>query len=455
RETSVTRLLDALGVIFEKRSPACMFAFQGEPNSTALMLSEEQFLHLRRVGLSCSRPVRDVLSRYSHVLLYPFQGTDQGLRALSECIDGRVESAPPSDGSSPSYSITTNFPAAGPFAGLTVGPASRLRDRCLLIRDSPHPVQKIVTIADRGLLTLITLPTTQFFVASSTAVFDVQAEISQNLQAYECFSGLVPLLLFLRHSAAAFWRTPYCAANVIIDDINLRPSYGFVKAQLLAEHVDKLGCAVSIAFIPWNWDRTSRHVAELFRSRWPYLSLCIHGCDHIGAEFCTESLLPSLQTLALSVERMQQLMRRTGVSHDRVMVFPQGRFPHAAMEALAKSDFLAAVNTELADHRTQTGVVAGELLKPAITSYAGFPLFFWRKAHEPLANFALDLLLGKPCLVVTHHDDFRGGMQPFVSLVCSLDSLDGALQWTNLATIVRQTYSIRMAAESAVDVRLF
>jgi hypothetical protein len=242
---------------------------------------------------------------------------------------------------------------------------------------------------------------------------------------------------------------------VIIDDLTLRPSYGFVNARSLARHVDVLGCAVSVAFIPWNCDRTSREVVEVFRARWPRLSLSVHGCDHVGAEFSTSSPAAAAPMIHLALDRMRSLSLRTGLDYDPVMVFPQGRFSSAAMEALRRSRFLAAVNTELADHQTQRGVRASELLRPAIASYAGFPLFLRRKLDEPIVNFALDLLLGKPCLIVTHHDNFQHGMQPFVSLVTALNALEPRLQWTNLAAIVSQTYSTRTAADVGAEIRLF
>jgi hypothetical protein len=158
--------------------------------------------------------------------------------------------------------------------------------------------------------------------------------------------------------------------------------------------------------------------------------------------------------IALSLDRMSSLRANTGVGYDKVMVFPQGKFSLHAMEALRQSDFIASVNTELIDDRTGRGVRGLELLRPAITTYGGFPLFLRRKAQEPIANFALDLLLGKPCLIVTHHDDFRQGMQPFTSLVESLNGLGPVLHWTNLETIVRRTYSVRRIDGSA-EARLF
>jgi hypothetical protein len=453
-ETPVARLLRALGVVFETRSLMQALADSLE-TSRALILSEEQLANVHGISANPPMPLKTLFSQYRQILIYPFRGTADGLRALSAFVEGRAEVGSLHAGHESRYSVASDFAAVGPFAGLEVGPANRTTDCGLLIRESPYAVKNIASIGDDGLFTRITFPSGELFVLSTTAVFDVEADAVKNLDVVKCFSALVPLLFFLRHSQAAFWQTSYAAANVIIDDLNLRPSYGFVNARTLARYVDELACAVSIGFIPWNCNRTSRKVVDLFRSRWPRLSLCVHGCDHMGAEFSTDSVSATRPMIGSSLDRMRSLNIRTGVRYDKVMVFPQGRFSHTAMEALRQSDFLAAVNTELVDHRTQRGVRAGELLRPAITSYGGFPLFLRRKLDEPIANFALDLLLGKPCLVVTHHDDFRGGMQPFVSLVDSLKALDPALQWTNLETIIARTYATRPSSASALDVRLF
>jgi hypothetical protein len=450
-EAPLSYLLDSLGATFERRSLGEVLARRvGQSNGgTALILSDEQLLHAHNSGRA-----EDLVARHRYVLVYPFRGTPGGLRALQACTGGRV-SAEPLDHTAATYLVAPGAAGSGPFAGLTVTPANAATDCRLVIRESLHRIEPLVAVRDGGLFTKIVLPTGELFVTSSSAVFDVDAEVVKNLEVQECFSALVPLIFFLRHSGAPFWRTSRATASIIIDDLNLRPRYGFVNVRTLAGHVDQLSCAVSIAFIPWNCDRTSRAVVELFRSRWPRLSLCIHGCDHVGAEFATGSPAASQPMIALSLDRMRSLKLRTRLEYDRVMVFPQGRFSAGAMEALRQSDFLAAVNTELIDHRTARGVRAGELLRPAITSYAGFPLFLRRKPATPIANFALDLLLGKPCLVVTHHDDFQRGMQPFVSLVTSLTGLEPGLRWSNLETIVSRTYATRVNADSTVDVRLF
>jgi hypothetical protein len=454
----VGRLLDALGVLFDRRPLAGILADGRGPNNrrTALILSEDQFA--LAYALVDSQPARlqERLSRYSHILVYPFRATADGLRALSAYTAGRAEAASIATGAQ--YVVNNAFTAAGPFGGLTVTPLDTHADSRLWIRNSPHPVDYAVSLDGGGVLMKAvikgTSSSTELFVAGTSSVLDPAEQVTTNLTAAERFSGLVPLLFFLRHSDAAFWRTPQSFANVIIDDLNLRPRYGFVNAAALAQYVDQLRCAVSIAFIPWNCRRTSRAVVDLFRSRWPRLSLSIHGCDHIGAEFAVPSVAAAQSRIALSLARMNALSAETRLPYDRIMVFPQGRFSDAAMAALRQSDLDAAVNTELVDYLTNGGVPAAEVLKPAITAYAGFPLFLRRRAHEPLTDFALDLLLGKPCLVVTHHDDFREGMDQLVSISTRLSSLAPSLQWTNLGTIATATHSVRRTADGTLDIRL-
>ncbi len=406
--TALSRLLDTLGVVFTTRSLAQALA-SGERRldlgDTVILSSEEL---TRGVREHSADVMAGFLRRHRRVLLYPFRSTADALAAVRQCIGVIAEATSPGTAGRPRYAVPADSPVQSPFAGLDIEVADPAADTALTVRESPYPIARLVSVDDGGLATWIQRPGSDVFIVSSTAVFDVDDERTRNLDCQQCFSGLVPLLFFLQHSNVPFWRTTVPAANLIIDDLPLRPRYGFVNIRTLARSVRDLGCAVSIAFIPWNCNRTSTDAVEVFRAHWPGLSLSIHGCDHLGAEFATQSVADSLPLVATSLERMRALSARTGLPHDKVMVFPQGRFSQRAMEGLRQSEFMAAVNTELLDHSTQRGVRAGELLAPAIMSYAGFPLFLRRKMSEPLANFALDLLLGKPCLIVTHHDDFQG-----------------------------------------------
>jgi hypothetical protein len=454
-ETPLMRLLDALGVVFKKASleNALSPPGAGEVGGGVLVITEEQLAKAHEVARARSTTLPRLFSNFGRALVFPLQGTLAGAQALSEWAGTEVEIKHLEPGDGP-YSVAP-LGTCGPFAGLQLCPANPANDFGLAFSNPPFPVEPLIRVAELGLFTRISLPGTDLFVAGASSVFDVEAELMGNIRAAECFSSLVPLILFLRYSQVACWWSPHHPANVVIDDPYLRHSYGFLNLKQLARCVDELRCAVSIGFIPWNFRRTSPEIVELFRSRWPSISLSIHGCDHTGSEFSTRTASRAQQQISLALERMRQLSSRTGLRHDKVMVFPQGEFSAAAMQALRHSQLLGVVNTELMDRQTGSGVRAEELLKPAITSYAGFPLFLRRRGEEPIANFALDVLLGKPCLVVTHHDYYQRGMEPLVSLVRALNSLDPALGWTNLESLVSNSICVRANPDQTTDVRLF
>ena len=74
--------------------------------------------------------------------------------------------------------------------------------------------------------------------------------------------------------------------------------------------------STSIAFIPWNYRRSTRDVASLFSSTPPgLLSLCVHGCDHIDG----------------------------GIRDDRCRLAPRARGYRARADAIAPPPFRGSV----------------------------------------------------------------------------------------------------------------
>lgn len=450
------RLLDALGAIFAAVGTfeEAVVRTRHGSDSSALILSEEQLVAGADLARTQGCGLGRLLAGYQRVLIYPFSGRAAGLRALGELVHARVEVAEafPVD---PSYTVSGSEEMCGPFTGLRCGSLDHATDRGLTVTDAECNVDFIVAVGDAGLVTRFSREGTEVFVISSRAVFDVDEEHGRNLNVGRCFSALVPLLFFLRHCGIPRFESPHRWANWIIDDLNLKPRYGFLRLRDLAETANRAGAAATIAFIPWNYRRTPAGVVNLFHSQGSTLSVCVHGCDHTRAEFSTKTDSEAFPAIALAVERMRQFKSNTGLGYESVMVFPQGAFSRSAMCALRHSEMLAAVNTELTDEQTGRGVKGGELLKPAITCYGGFPLFLRRRAEEPIADFALDLLLGKPCLIVTHHRYFRHGMQPFTRLVESLNALDSDLAWRRLEDGIAATYSVRIKLDGSCDVELF
>ena len=410
--------------------------------NTALILSESQFVALCEAASSRRCEFGELVSVFSDVLVYPFSGTSQAVSALDRVVGARISVSPMSNGANSDYVVNGTREMCRPFASVRVQAVNSTQDAALRFRDASSKVDAIVTGSAGSLLARFGLPGLNLFVASSTAVFDSSAEHQRNLDVRESFSGLVPLLFFLRHCRINLPQNPFPWANWIIDDPNLTPRYGFLDIRELAKCVRETGAAASIAFIPWNHRRTAKDVVSLFKQSWPQLSICVHGCDHTGSEFSTRTVSAAMPLVDLAYRRMAQLERETSLGFDRVMVFPQGRFSGEAMRALRASPMLSAVNTELVDCQTGAGVKGHELLRPAIMSFGGFPLFMRRRAEEASANFALDLLLGKPCLIVTHHQFFEDGLKPLRAAVDRLNALQPDMVWTNLERGILSTYSV-------------
>jgi hypothetical protein len=450
-------ILDVLGVRFTAINPDALLAGARREvgSEMALIVSESQLLALYSAASGSASRLRNILARFRQVLIYPLSGRGDIARILSELVEGTVEFIHFAN-KRQNYTIANNRELCGPFAGLSFGPVKPQRDCGVVLQSTRHPIEQLVSIGDTALFMKVKVGDTELFLLSCNEVFDAGIELRKNLRASECFSELVPLLLFILNCAnLPRWRANISFANIIIDDPKLESRYGFVRFRSLTRLINDLGCAVSVGFIPWNFRRNSQSIIDLFRSNSPRLSICIHGCDHTAAEFSTRSVEEAFSLLRLGEKRMRHLAGATGLGYDKIMVFPQGIFSGSAMRALRQSQLFAAVNTELLDRQAGRGVPARELLRLAITSYSGFPLFLRRKPDEPLENFALDLLLGKPCLVVTHHDFFRDKYAAFQSLVASLNKLQDGLCWTNLERIVSESYCTRRAGTALCEVNVF
>ena len=138
------------------------------------------------------------------------------------------------------------------------------------------------------------------------------------------------------------------------------------------------------------------------------------------------------------------------------MVFPQGVFSSVCLEILKKAGFLAAVNTDVAptdSDRAETQI--RDVWDVAIMRYGCFPIFTRRYAHHGLENFAFDLLLGKPCLIVAHHDFFKNNCAEAIEFVEKLESLNCHLQWRSLAEVIRRACRQRINGSGVKEVEMF
>jgi hypothetical protein len=266
----------------------------------------------------------------------------------------------------------------------------------------------------------------------------------------------VPALVFFRSAFSGYcWENPIKTARIIIDDPLLKERYGFIHYEEMLRITRRLGCGVTTAFIPWNWRRTSRRAARLFAQFLPDHSICVHGCDHTGNEFGGGNEHDLTAKALVALERMDNHGGRTDLGSSRVMVFPQGKFSSAAMRALRRAGFLAAVNTTRVptDHPNATVPLVQEL-QPAVTSYSGLPLFK-RRYPADLEGCALDLFLGRPAHIVEHHNWFRQGCGDFERCVQWLKSVQPGLSWPSLEVGLPQQQWRRTSTNGEMDIRFF
>ena len=125
-------------------------------------------------------------------------------------------------------------------------------------------------------------------------------------------------------------------------------------------------------------------------------------------------------------------------------------------EVLKRNRFLAAVNTETVPvnlHSARTRI--RDIWNIAIMEYGSFPIFTRRYAFHGLENFAFDLLLGKPCLIVSHHDFFKDSGTEVIELIEKLQSLNCSLRWRPLGQVIRRACRRRFARTGVEEVEMY
>ena len=282
------------------------------------------------------------------------------------------------------------------------------------------------------------------YMLLTSKLADIEQIVSRNLEVRQCLLGLVApymMLKYLLHGSG--WLPGPCFANIIFDDPPLARKYGLADFRIIAERLVERRLAMTLAFIPWNYRRGTKRSIDFFKDAQNTISICIHGCNHTKSEFGGSDEMRLNGLAALAVERMEALKRRTGLSYSRSMVFPQGRFSARAMAALKQNDYLAVFNTELKDATGEIQVRVKDLLHPAVMNYHCLPLFLRRKLCDGFPNLALDLLFNKPCIIVTHHDDYQENHETVWRLADLLNEAQPRLEWQSLTHIATHCNLLR------------
>ena len=345
----------------------------------------------------------------------------------------------------------------GVMAGVRATVSKTSADTDLVLNSPKGEALSIISVNHGAVFLRLYHENVAIFLSTSKEIVDIDAELrSQNFDVREHFLSAVPLVLYVKWAfAETCWNAPEINACLVIDDPVLKSTHGFVDFQELLSLMKRYKFSSNIAFIPWNWQRTSPEVARLFRENSENYSVSVHGCDHTRAEFGSADQQRLYRKTQQALERMNRHESITGIRHDRVMVFPQGIFSEAAMSALKRTDLIAAVNNDIMSAGPgRRAVILSELWDIAVMGYT-FPLFSRRYPWEGIENFAFDALLGKPAIIVIHHDYCSHHCSRLINFIEQLNALKWAPTWRGLGDVVRRSYRQREASPDEVEIEMY
>jgi len=283
----------------------------------------------------------------------------------------------------------------------------------------------------------------------------------ENSDTEAAFAEIAAVMIFTKYCAGdRAWHALQHYANLTIDDPWLREPYGHLAYKNLLEEMDRHNFHTTIAFIPWNYDRSEGPVVALFRDHPERFSVCIHGDNHDHKEFDDFGSKPlSLQIAAIkqSLARMHEFQALTGISYDNVFVFPHNIGSESILEQLKTYNFVATVNSVNVpmDRARPSSLLFA--LRPATLSFGDFPSIsrFSASMTNSAAFIGINEFLDNPLFFYGHHDLFTSGIDAFDGVADQVNQRQPDTRWRGLGDIVKNLYVVRLRDDFNFDVLAF
>lgn len=275
------------------------------------------------------------------------------------------------------------------------------------------------------------------------------------------FASIAVPMMFLRYAGGdKVWHSPGDYANLTIDDLWLREPYGHVNYKELLQQTQQHNFHATIAFIPWNFDRSQPAVVSLFRANPDRLSVSVHGNNHIHQEFGPfqdHPLKNQKQDIEQGLARMERFKQLTGIPYDAVMVFPHSISPQATFAALKNANFLATANSLNVPSDAVAPDGAEFALRTATLNFATFPSLRRYSAENdiPRPQLAIDAFLGNPMLFYVHESFFASGIDAFNRTADTVNQIQPDTQWRGLGDIVQHLYLEKLRDDGNFDIRSY
>lgn len=274
-------------------------------------------------------------------------------------------------------------------------------------------------------------------------------------------AAITPALIFIRYCAGERgWHAIHHYANLTVDDPWLREPYGSLYYRGLLGEMEKHGFQTTIAFIPWNYDRSEPQVVSLFRTHPDRFSISIHGDNHDHKEFtdyASKPLALQIEDLKQATARMDRFQALTGVPYDKVMIFPHSIAPKQTLAALKNNNYLATVNSSNVPMDAARPQGLSFDLRATTLSFARFSSIrrYSVEGQLPAGLIALNVFLDNPLLFYCHQNFFAFGIDAFDSEADYVNKLQPGTRWRSLGDIVRHLYVVKRRDDDNYDVLSF
>ncbi|MEJ7608489.1 MAG: hypothetical protein WKF37_20020, partial [Bryobacteraceae bacterium] len=386
--------------------------------------------------------------------VFIYAGSDAAtLQAVLRKLTGDTEAVmQEADRSCAEFSVSDGLDDfGGVMAGLRIEAAERGADAKLAFYRRSATAADVISCGSGAALVRASHQEVPVLLSTCAAVIDLDCKLPTGLfDLREHVLTALPFVLFVKWAfSGSCWNSAEVNACLIIDDPVLKPTDGFLNFKELLRLTKRHRFSANIAFIPWNWRRSAPEVIQLFRQNSDQLSISVHGCDHVRAEFGSSDEQRLRAKTEQALERMEQHESATGLRHERVMVFPQGVFSEAAMSAIKRTELIAAVNNDtISADPSPRPITIADVWDIAVMKYSDFSLFTRRYPWEGVENFAFDILLGKPAISIIHHDYCSDHCQRLVRFVDRLNAVKCQLTWRSLGEVVRRSCRLREVSPS-------
>lgn len=461
-ERNLTALLDFFGIPWETSDPTQLAeearSVVGAPGDYCVLSNAASLAESLRNIAAQKASLPQWIQNARSIYVFGFSDTPQCLELLRYLTGATEASVQKSGLSETRVTVTSDLPSlCGPMSGLQIPLKPAEPDTWFVFPKNSNGCLQIISAPCGEIFLSATRDSVPFYLSAGPKIIDINEPANKFFDVKESLSSAVPIVMYLK------WAFAHLCGNqketrgcLIVDDPPLKPHYGFLDFQKALDLMDLHNFAISIAFIPWNRRRTDPKTVRMFQRRADRLSICVHGCDHTAGEFATRSTAALNRKIKTAKERMKEFSGTTSLPYGQIMVFPQGAFSPEAGRALKLNGFVAAVNTEVAPSGgARNDTLVSDLWNIANLAYGSFPIFTRRYLTHGVENFAFDGLLGKPCLMVAHHEVFKEGARELTAFIETLNSLNWNLKWDSLGNVISHSFKIFNTCSGVQCVQMF